>query len=276
MLTAVDEGIGNITRTLQDVDRWNSTLLVLTSDNGAPTTGCGGAQGGQNWPLRGGKCSAWSGGNRVPALIRGPGVVAGRTLSQLAHVTDWGPTILSFVDPNNTRKNRHQAMLPLDGVDLKPALTKADEVPAARDTVLLEADPYAFPWSGRNFQGDQHATPFYAIRDAQYKLMIGDPGQPGIVDAYYCTGPPCPATHNNSANASAVPVYNVSTVLLFDLVNDPFESTNIAEQHPDVVARLRGLIEEYNATAASSAQQGLPDDPRADPKNFNNTVTPWM
>ena len=80
MLAALDEGLGNLTATLRTTKRWASTLFVLTSDNGAPTPGCGGAQGGQNWPLRGGKCSAWSGGNLVPSFIRGPGVRAGEAL----------------------------------------------------------------------------------------------------------------------------------------------------------------------------------------------------
>ena len=44
MLAALDEGIGNLTATLKAAGRWESTLFVLTSDNGAPTPGCGGAQ----------------------------------------------------------------------------------------------------------------------------------------------------------------------------------------------------------------------------------------
>ena len=107
MLAALDEGLGNLTATLRDTKRWTSTLFVLTSDNGAPTPGCGGAQGGQNWPLRGGKCSAWSGGNLVPSFIHGPGVRKGGTLDDLAHAVDWGTTILSFVRNanNNTDGN---------------------------------------------------------------------------------------------------------------------------------------------------------------------------
>ena len=45
MLAALDEGLGNLTATLRTTKRWVSTLFVLTSDNGAPTPGCGGAQG---------------------------------------------------------------------------------------------------------------------------------------------------------------------------------------------------------------------------------------
>lgn len=272
MLAALDEGVGNITRTLRELGRWDSTLFVVTSDNGAPTTGCGGAQGGQNWPLRGGKCSAWAGGNRVVSFAKGPGIPAGSTVSDLAHAVDWGVTILSFIgaETNRTRPDG----FPLDGVDLGPALRGETNGRPARDDVLLEADPYAYPYTP-GFNGDQHSTPYYAIRTAKYKLMIGDPGQPGILDAYYCTGPPCPASHDNKANASAAPKYNISTVLLYDLEADPYETTNIAAQYPQIVRDLTRRVLSYNMSAASSAKQGLPNDPAADPKLHNGTVWPY-
>ena len=123
MLAALDEGVANLTSALEDAGRWDSTLFVVTSDNGAPTPGCGGAQGGQNWPLRGGKCSAWSGGNLVPSFARGPGIVAGKKVGDLAHAVDWGPTILSFVGGDAGDGGFDDPSFPLDGVDLKPALT---------------------------------------------------------------------------------------------------------------------------------------------------------
>jgi arylsulfatase B len=61
MLACLDEALSNITSALADEAMWNeldgdasSTIFILSADNGAPTPECGGAQGGQNWPLRGG------------------------------------------------------------------------------------------------------------------------------------------------------------------------------------------------------------------------------
>lgn len=128
---------------------------------------------------------------------------------------------------------------------------------------------------GLSFPGDQHATPYYAIRDNRYKLMLGDPGQPGILDAWYCTGPPCPSDHNNTANASSVPHYNISSMQLYDLIDDPSETFNIVNSNPHIVAKLMSVLLQYNATAVSSAQQGMPNDPSADPQLRNNTACPW-
>ena len=79
MLAALDEGIANVSAALRRAGRWEHSLVVVTADNGAPTTGRGGAQGGQNWPYRGGKCSAWEGGLRAVSFAHGPalGVRAG-------------------------------------------------------------------------------------------------------------------------------------------------------------------------------------------------------
>jgi arylsulfatase A-like enzyme len=38
MLTAADEGIGNVTQALQDAGLWENTLVIFTTDNGGPTT----------------------------------------------------------------------------------------------------------------------------------------------------------------------------------------------------------------------------------------------
>ena len=228
--------------------------------------GCGGAQGGQNWPFRGGKCSAWQGGSKGIAFVRGPAILPRRSIEPVTHAVDWAPTVLSFV------------ALPIppsvDGIDLRPLLTSMT-AQSTRAHVLIEADPFAAPLDGPNWSGDQHATPYYAVRTQRFKLILGDPGQPGILDAWYCTGPPCPPTHNNSANASAAPLYDASSELLFDLIADPYERRNIASEQPEVVRHLRQLIEQYTASAATSVQQGLPDDPLARPSLHNGTVAPW-
>ena len=65
-------------------------------------------------------------------------------------------------------------------------------------------------------------------------------------------------------------------MLLYDLVADPSETTNIAALNPAVIDELKAILVEFNSTAASSAQQGIANDPRADPKLFNGTCSPWL
>ena len=55
MLGVMDRGLGNITVQLKSSGAWDSALIVVTSDNGGPTT----ETGPNNYPLRGSKESPW-------------------------------------------------------------------------------------------------------------------------------------------------------------------------------------------------------------------------
>ena len=122
MLSAVDEGIGNVTAALAARGMLNDTLIVFTTDNGGPTT-TGDGVGARNWPLRGGKHSIWDGGVRGTGVITGAGIVqvasgtasraAGGALKQyphLMHGADWLPTLAEAAGLNTS------GTLPLDGV----------------------------------------------------------------------------------------------------------------------------------------------------------------
>ncbi|KAJ1449643.1 alkaline-phosphatase-like protein, partial [Pelagophyceae sp. CCMP2097] len=89
MLALMDEGVGNVTRALQEAAMWEDTLLLFTSDNG----GVGAF--GNNFPLHGHKHDPYEGGTRAAALVAGgfvPQALRGTTSQALVHVADWFPT----------------------------------------------------------------------------------------------------------------------------------------------------------------------------------------
>ena len=123
MLSAVDEGIGNVTAALAAKGMLNNTLIVFTSDNGGPTT-TGDGIGARNWPLRGGKHSIWEGGVRATAFVSGAGLspeVGGTPYGNLMHGADWLPTLSAVAGfgLNGT--------LPLDGVSHWEQLREASQ-----------------------------------------------------------------------------------------------------------------------------------------------------
>mmetsp|Transcript_13896 Transcript_13896/g.40982 ORF Transcript_13896/g.40982 Transcript_13896/m.40982 type:complete len:185 (+) Transcript_13896:423-977(+) len=169
----------------------------------------------------------------------------------------------------------------LDGVSQWPMLSRG--LAGARQTVLLEADPLASPYSNRPpgfvCSGDQHATPYYALRQGRWKLLLGDPGADdnrhrSIGNGFWCTGPPCPADHNNSATAAGP--WTVDSVMLFDLESDPTESTNLASSQPGLVRRLTALVQAINASAVDSRGVCAPHEPQQSPALHNGTCTPWL
>ena len=86
MVTAMDDAVGRIVQALRRYRHYNDTLIVFTSDVRQPQivfavicysffvplqNGGSPQQGGNNWPLRGGKSSVWEGGTRVPTFVWG-------------------------------------------------------------------------------------------------------------------------------------------------------------------------------------------------------------
>ena len=73
---------------------YDNTIIVFTSDNGAPN-----GHGGTNWPLRGTKHTWWEGGTRSAAFVYSKLFKkTKRTVNDnMIHVVDWVPSLLSAV-----------------------------------------------------------------------------------------------------------------------------------------------------------------------------------
>jgi arylsulfatase A-like enzyme len=118
MMQSMDAGIGKVLTALRDAGKERDTLVVFTSDNG-----------GERFSKMGGfshgKMTLFEGGIRVPAFVRGPGVIAPNTTTtdQVSVTMDWTATFLALAGA------RPDANAPLDGIDLRPALTGAAPVP---------------------------------------------------------------------------------------------------------------------------------------------------
>lgn len=126
MVHALDENVGRVLDTLDDLGVADNTLVILTSDNGGYINKFDGMQVTDNTPLRSGKGSLYEGGIRVPAIIRWPGVTRPGADSDVPISSiDYYRTILSVAGlPGDREYNRA-----VDGIDLTPVLRDPDHVP---------------------------------------------------------------------------------------------------------------------------------------------------
>ena len=117
MVRSMDEGIGRILAALEASGAARDTLVIFCSDNG-------GERFSDMGPFSHGKMSLYEGGIRTAAFARWPGVIAPNTTSdQVAITMDWTATLLARAEAAG------DPAAPLDGIDLRPALTGAAPVP---------------------------------------------------------------------------------------------------------------------------------------------------
>jgi arylsulfatase A-like enzyme len=111
----IDWSTGEILRTLEELQLDERTLVIWTSDNGAPRRQ---PPQGSNAPLKGWGYDVSEGAMRMPCLVRWPGTVAaGATSSELCTSMDLLPTFarLAGAEPKTNG--------PIDGRDIWPILS---------------------------------------------------------------------------------------------------------------------------------------------------------
>jgi arylsulfatase A-like enzyme len=142
MMSAMDDAIGAVLKTLDEQKLTENTLVFFISDNGGPPVNAS-----SNGHLRGYKAQTWEGGIRVPYLVQWRGrLPAGRTYDPPVIQLDILPTALAAAG----------AKVPagLDGVNLLPHLEGKVTAPP-HETLYWRFGPQM------------------AIRHGNYKLVKG-------------------------------------------------------------------------------------------------------
>ncbi len=145
-VAAIDWAADVLFGELQSLGLDDNTLVIFTSDNGSRARD----EGGSNAPLRSTKGTTWEGGQRVPCIMRWPGVIpAGTECNELALSMDLHPTLAAITG----------ATLPsdrtIDGKDIRPLMQ------AEKDA---ESPHESFFYYKRNS--------IEAVRSGQWKLHI--------------------------------------------------------------------------------------------------------
>ncbi len=206
VMMEVDWSVGEILKTLEKKGLANQTLVIFTSDNG-PWLNFG-DHGGSAGGLREGKGTSFEGGQRVPCMMRWPGVIpAGEICEKLSSTIDILPTIAVISGAQYPDQQ-------IDGVNILPLLRgEKDANPR---------DHFYYYYGKNNLE---------AVRIGQWKLVlphayrsyegieVGRDGMPGK----YARGR--------------------TALALYDLRRDPGERYNMASSHPQIVNQLLELVE---------------------------------
>lgn len=252
MIEIMDTGIGRLLDTLDAEGLRENTIVLFTSDNGPAffnppymlEEGESTFNERFNVGMRGSKGWVYEGGIRVPMVVRAPGAFeGGRMLDDLAHFTDWLPTLLSMTGVERPGGR------PLDGQDLSP-LFRGER---------RQVEPKRF-WQFQFYAPDVGTNA--AVRDGDWKLVRPMIEGTRFFKPEMCESPEDVARtqafveadmkhkEDPAAIQDILPVPRLKKLepeppQLYNLADDPGERHDLAAAEPARVGRMLGDLEQW-------------------------------
>jgi arylsulfatase A-like enzyme len=170
-------------------------------------------------PLHGGKGSTWDAGQRVPCIVRWPGRIPPQSVSrEMAVIFDWAPTFASLAGGAMPSDRK------IDGRDIWPLVSARSGAKSPHDSFVYYS---------------REGLPS-AIRSGKWKLHVVAP-----VEKWFGKLPPEALLSTKPAEPPP---------WLYDLESDVSETRNVAAANPDVVQRLKAMLEETDKTLEREAR----------------------
>jgi arylsulfatase A len=207
MVALVDWMVGEVDQALERHSLKESTLIVITSDNGARLTNYDGRDYGHKscGDLRGQKADIWEGGHREPFVARWPGHISpGTTSDEPVCLSDLMATCAEIVGTDLPSSAGQ------DSYSILPALLGQGHDQPIREAVV-------------HHSGDG----MFSVRKGHWKLIFGL-GSGGFSEPRHVEpGPSDPLGQ------------------LYNMADDWKETGNLWADHPEVVHELTELLERY-------------------------------
>lgn len=203
-----DDVVGRVTKKLKDLDLYENTILIYTSDNGcSPMADFAElAKFGHNpsYIFRGHKADIYEGGHRIPLLIQWPAQIpAGKICDKTVCLSDFTATIADLFDIALKDNQGEDSISNL-------SLWKNPDSASVREDIV-----------------HQSIDGSLSIRKGFLKLEM------------------CPGSGGWSYPKLGEEDPNAPRFQLYDLENDIAETTNIIEDYPELVSELRATLKKY-------------------------------
>ena len=225
MIEEMDHGIGKVIDKIEELNLSSKTIIVFTSDNGGFVKG---EDNRYENGLTGNKGDVREEGIRVPAIVSWPGVIpSGQVVTDLVHGCDWLPTLYSLTGSQAWPKK------PFDGYNImellrghrSPALSnrtlyfqKNRYYPVAHSDASITSGTWKLYWPGipetMEKDSEDNRSVRYGTTHPAWEMPI-DTIIPLWQDAVQTRKPS-----------------------LFNIVSDPSERNDVADQHPEVVRKM--------------------------------------
>ncbi len=207
VMLEIDWSVGQINQALKENGIDQNTIVIFTSDNG-PWVSYGNHAG--ETPFREAKGTSFDGGVRSACIMKLPGQIKeGTVSSRTLGTVDLLPTLC------------HLANIPLpenviDGENVWDLITGVDGADNPHDY-------YAFS-NGNNFEGVMSGDGRWKLHLPHAYRTLEKAGMDGLAGKY------------GQAQIDTA---------LFDMENDPYETTNVLQEYPDIATGLIELAENH-------------------------------
>lgn len=206
----VDAMVGKVLQAVKESGEDGNTIVVFTTDNGcSPAAGIKEmeAQGHRpNSIYRGHKADLFDGGHRIPCILRWPEGTKPHEVRQMVCLTDFYAT---FAAINGYKLMDSEGE---DSYNLLPAIVSETEIDPIREATVHHSIDGQF-----------------TIRQGDWKLLLSASSG----------GWSAPTPTDTLALDSLPPIQ------LYNMKDDPSETTNVEAEHPEIVSRLRALMAKY-------------------------------
>lgn len=272
MIRNMDAGIGRILSKLDQLGLAENTIVMFTSDNG-PAMGKNMKR--YNHLFRGGKGNVYEGGIRVPMIMQWPGQLdAGREITDTVHFADWFPTLLNICRADIPDNIDH------DGVDVMPVLKGKPATPSpARCWQWSSYEPLP-KYNAAIREGDWKLvwpkvnTPFFGSRPLKCRQLV-DLVRFMNADNLNNAGVELPESGEFESledyfgylkGESVKPLPNLTFTPphppeLYDIGEDPHETSNVADKHPGIARRLETELDHWFKQNRPEWERCKADDP---------------
>lgn len=209
-----DAMVGKVVAALKEKGLLENTIVIFTADNGAENLGFSRLEKFGHWSsgdFRGLKRDIYEGGHRVPFIVSWPGKIeAGSRSDEVVSQVDLAATFAGITGYSLSNEEA------IDSYDLMPVWTGQDYERPLRNATVQNTNAGA-----------------YALRQGDWTFLNVRSGasqkeSPAYLDHF---------------GLKAYP--KETKALLFNLKDDPRQSKNLAEKHPEKVAAMNDLLERY-------------------------------
>lgn len=256
-----DHEIGRLIAKLEELGRWSGAIKVFTADHGENF-------GEDGYYFNHGPSLA-DGPLRVPLIMSGPGIIAGKRDAGITRIEDVMPTILQIL------RVPAEEWSELDGFDLSYRWDPSVPLPEKRVVAAVAESGGALHLGAHDFLVSGRADQEYCVNEPRYSMCFEKAGAPPLffdrevdpflrkpteipedIKARLAEGARLWGPESARSRCVRTPTFKLVayprleggyTKALYDLVNDAHESRNVIADHPEVAAELDEILERWEA-----------------------------